>query len=166
VEIDKMKSDFAVVETPVGRIKLVEAEEGGRRVLAEVVLYCEEKLIPPSTKLLKEVVKQLDRYLAGEMTTFAIPLSNRESASSFRHSVWDRMVKIPYGAVATYGDIAKELLTYAQAVGGACKANPLPIVVPCHRVISSNGLGGYSGEWEGKKANSVKKTLLKLEGAL
>lgn len=162
-----MKSDSAVVLTPVGRIKLrAEEEKEGRWVLAEVGLYSEEKLSAPSSPLLKEAAAQLERYFAGELKRFELPLSSRAEYTVFRHKVWERMQKIPYGEVATYGEVAAQLGTAARAVGGACGKNPLPIIVPCHRVVAANGLGGFSGQWESGEPGDVKRSLLTLEGAL
>jgi methylated-DNA-[protein]-cysteine S-methyltransferase len=162
-----MKSDCAVVKTPVGRIKLSEqVDKEGRRVLAGVGLYSREELSAPRSPLLKEVAAQLERYFAGELQRFELPLTAREDATPFQRRVWARMQAIPYGEVLTYGELAAELGTAARAVGGACGKNPLPIVVPCHRVVAANGLGGFSGEWESGEPGEVKKLLLQLEGVL
>ncbi|MGH7888970.1 MAG: methylated-DNA--[protein]-cysteine S-methyltransferase, partial [Thermodesulfobacteriota bacterium] len=84
------------------------------------------------------------------------------SGTPFQISVWGELLKIPYGTVTTYGEIAKRVGNPdgARAVGNAVGANPLPIIVPCHRVVASNGLGGYSGGME------IKKSLLRTEGIL
>jgi O-6-methylguanine DNA methyltransferase len=105
---------------------------------------------------------KLDKYFDGEPVTFDEPLDMSEG-SDFQRRVWQRLRKIPYGQTVTYGQIAAEfgMTNGARAVGLANGANPIAIVIPCHRVIESNGkLGGYGGGLE------VKDALLRLEGAI
>ena len=78
--------------------------------------------------------------------------------------VWQAMVAIPYGQTRTYGDIAKEIGSAAQAVGNACGRNPLPIIIPCHRIVGSAGIGGFSGS-RGDETVSTKQWLLQHERA-
>ena len=78
-------------------------------------------------------------------TAFDLPL--KPAGTAFQRRVWARLASIPQGRVETYGAIAKKLRSGARAVGGACGANPIPILIPCHRVLGAGGgLGGYSGE--------------------
>ncbi len=94
--------------------------------------------------LLEEAARQLDAYFAGRLRVFDLPLAPQ--GSPFRQRVWAAMQAIPYGATASYGDLARALGTAPRAVGGACGANPLPIIIPCHRVVGGGGApGGYSG---------------------
>lgn len=94
--------------------------------------------------LLRDAVSQLCAYFTGERTTFELPL--RPAGTTFRQRVWRAMLDIPYGGTATYGAIAQALDTAPRAVGGACGANPIPIIIPCHRVLAGGGKpGGYSG---------------------
>lgn len=107
------------------------------------------------------VRKQLDEYFAGSRTHFDLPL--RPHGTEFERRVWERLLQIPYGTTITYGDIALEfgMLNAARAVGRANGANPIPIVIPCHRVIGSNGkLTGFGG------GLPLKEALLRLEGAI
>ncbi len=87
--------------------------------------------------------------------------SPRVSATPFQRDVWDALVAIPYGEVRTYGEVARSVnrAGASRAVGNANHVNPYPVVVPCHRVVASTGLGGYGGGAE------VKRFLLELEGA-
>lgn len=96
----------------------------------------------------------LARYLGGDAKALAgLPVAPRGTA--FQRRVWARLCAIPAGGVLSYGALARELGTSARAVGGACRANPIPLVIPCHRVVASHGLGGYSGaragDWLAKK---------------
>lgn len=111
--------------------------------------------IPP---LLKLAAKQVLGYCKGRRTIFDLPLSL--NGTTFQQQVWDIIRHIPYGQTMSYGDIAKQLGSTgkARAVGGAAHANPLPLIIPCHRVIGSNGtLTGFAGGIE------LKKSLLHLE---
>ena len=81
----------------------------------------------------------------------------------FQKKVLNQLVLIPYGETKTYGEIAIKLKTSPRAVGNACRRNPIPIVIPCHRVVASKGLGGYSGATEGE-THYIKRYLLRLEG--
>ena len=109
--------------------------------------------------LLDRAEQQLSEYFAGERTAFDLPLASE--GSEFQKKVWAELQRIPYGETASYGDIARRLgyePVISRAVGAANGANPIPIIVPCHRVIGSDGsLTGYAGDLERKK------TLLDLE---
>jgi methylated-DNA-[protein]-cysteine S-methyltransferase len=96
----------------------------------------------------------LTRYFGGDPSALTdLPVA--PAGTPFQRRVWTRMSAIPAGAVLSYGAFARELGTSARAIGGACRANPIPIVIPCHRVVAAHGLGGYSGErggdWLAKK---------------
>ncbi len=111
------------------------------------------------TPLLLQARDQLDAYFDRERQAFELPLAPR--GSNFQRAVWDQMCLIPYGAAAAYGDIAGALNSAARAVGGACGANPIPIIIPCHRVIGASGrMTGYSGG----EGIETKLALLRLEG--
>ena len=113
------------------------------------------------TPLLAEARKQLDAYFDGRLTRFDLPL--RPAGTAFQKSVWTLMAEIPHGAVRTYGDLAGDLGSGPRAVGGACGRNPIPIVIPCHRVVGGGGgMGGYSG----LGGVDTKGALLRLEGAV
>lgn len=109
--------------------------------------------------LLTIVRDQLTDYFDGRLTNFSLPLA--PLGTPFQHRVWRAMCDIPYGEVRTYGDLAKALKTAPRAVGTACGRNPLPILIPCHRVVGANGaLTGYTGG----DGLASKDFLLNLEG--
>ena len=110
------------------------------------------------TPLLRRAAEQLAAYFAGDLREFDLPLKPKGDA--FQQAVCQAMLEIPYGETTTYGAIAEKLDTYGQPVGNACGANSIPIIIPCHRVLAANGLGGYSGEGGVER----KIELLKLEG--
>jgi methylated-DNA-[protein]-cysteine S-methyltransferase len=101
----------------------------------------------------------LQAYFQRDLTIFDLPLS--VTGSTFQRAVCDQISQIPFGETRTYGDIAKALGAMPQAVGQACGANPLPILIPCHRVMGAKGLTGFSGAG----GVETKLALLKLEGA-
>ncbi|MEP2715334.1 methylated-DNA--[protein]-cysteine S-methyltransferase [Pseudophaeobacter sp.] len=111
------------------------------------------------TALLNLAIAQLDAYFAGELQVFDLPLY--VAGSDFQRAVCDAMLAIPLGETRTYGDIARDLKAPPQPVGNACGANPIPVIIPCHRVLAANGLGGFSGQG----GVETKVTLLKHEGA-
>lgn len=96
---------------------------------------------------LRAAVAELDAYFAGELTAFTVPLSVRRG-SDFERAVWREMSKIPYGEMRTYGDVATAVGDpgAARAVGVACNRNPIPVIVPCHRIVGAGGkLVGFGG---------------------
>ena len=94
--------------------------------------------------LISETIKQIAAYFDGSLKTFELPL--RPHGESFQRAVCDAMLAIPYGETRTYGEIAASIGSAAQPVGQACGGNSIPIIIPCHRVLAANGLGGYSGQ--------------------
>ena len=144
------------LETPLGRMTLF--EEDGRLTALD---WSGKRASGEPTPLLLEAKHQLAQYFAGQRREFALPLD--PAGSSFEHRVWELMLEIPYGETRAYGDLAQALAAMPRAVGQACGRNPLPIFIPCHRVLAAEGrLGGYSG---GKGAET-KRRLLVLKGAL
>jgi len=83
----------------------------------------------------------------------------------FQKKVWQALCKIPFGQMRTYGELAELLNTSAQAIGNACRENPIPIIIPCHRVVSRTGWGGYCGKVSGSKIQ-IKTWLLQNEGTI
>jgi len=109
--------------------------------------------------VLDAAVAQLADYFAGRRRDFDLPLAPQGTA--FQQRVWQALQRIPYGATWTYGELAAAVNSHPRAVGGACGANPLPIVVPCHRVTAG---GGKPGGFSGGAGLATKHRLLALEG--
>ncbi len=143
------------IDSPIGGLRLHAA--------AGLLTAIDFDASPQGTRredpLLDEVERQLAEYFAGERRDFDLPLAN--DGTEFQQKVWNELRRIPFGETASYGEIAARLgyeRVVSRAVGAANGANPIPIVVPCHRVIGSNGtLTGYAGGVERKR------TLLALE---
>lgn len=115
----------------------------------------------PDHPVLQNAARQISEYLQGSRTSFELPLTI--TGTNFQQKVWQIIKEIPYGQTLSYGDIARKLggTGKARAVGGAAHANPLPLVIPCHRVIGSDGsLTGFGGGLE------LKTKLLALEKAV
>ena len=110
---------------------------------------------------LKEATRQLERYFSGKLKRFDLPLAAR--GTDFQKRVWTMMREIPYGETATYGGMAMALGSGPRLIGMACARNPIPIIVPCHRVLAS---GGKEGGFSGGRGLPTKRQLLALEGVV
>ena len=140
---------YAFYQSPFGLLKIGAAEE--KVILVGIVSKQDEPNQP--TALSAEVYRQLQEYFAGKRTMFTVPYAL--NGTSFQQAVWTQIAKIPYGQTVTYKDIAQaiEKPRAFQATGRAVGANPLAILIPCHRVVGSNGeLTGYAFGLEMKKA--------------
>jgi methylated-DNA-[protein]-cysteine S-methyltransferase len=144
------------LDSPLGRLTL--REKDGRLVAID---WRGKHAAADETALLLEAKRQLEAYFRGELRAFDLPLA--PAGAAVEQQVWKLMSEIPYGETRSYGELARAAGVPAQDIGQACGRNPLPIVIPCHRVMAAEGrLGGYSG---GKGAET-KLRLLTLEGAL
>ncbi len=147
--------------SPVGELII---HSNGRAVCAITNAQPEDEAVAtesPNHPELTQAVKELGEYFAGKRTVFTFPME--PAGTPFQHSVWEALLKIPYGKTVTYGQIAMAVGNPkgARAVGMACNKNPIWIAVPCHRVIGSNGsLTGYA------LGTGMKAKLLELEGAV
>ena len=150
---------YSRIESPVGPLLLAVSGRGlvalefGRGRIGEGWVESAEKIVP--------FARQLEEYFAGKRRAFDVPLDLR--GTDFQKRCWQELLKIPYGETRSYADIARAIGNPAavRAVGLANGQNPIAIIVPCHRVIGSDGsLTGYGGGLE------VKRRLLELEGAL
>jgi methylated-DNA-[protein]-cysteine S-methyltransferase len=152
-----------IVSSPIGRLLLI----GDGHALTGLWMIDAERHtardlgLTPSPSTFTEVATQLGEYFAGDRKEFTVPLA--PSGTPFQLAVWTELTKIPYGSTVSYGDIARALgkrLVASRAVGLANGSNPISVIVPCHRVIGSDGsLTGYGGGLERKEL------LLRLEGA-
>lgn len=109
--------------------------------------------------LLREATEQVHAYFDGQLTRFDLPLALPDRP--ILRAVCERMLAIPFGETRTYGDLARSLGKPAQAIGQACGRNPIALIIPCHRILARNGLGGFSGG----TGLETKIQLLKHEGA-
>ena len=122
-------------------------------------LLWEERKDGFRSDVLKEGLNQLEAYFAGKLTRFDLPLAPK--GTDFQQQVYAIMQDIPFGEVLTYGAVAKMLGVSAQPVGQACGSNPIPVIIPCHRIVGTGNLGGFSG----LGGVETKVQLLRHEGA-
>ncbi len=153
---------WTVIDSPIGELRLVARDGALTRI--EFTPFRDSDGRPKGDRadddpVLLEAVRQLRAYFAGDLKDFDLPVA--PVGSAWQQSVWDQLTKIGYGETASYGQIAARLgksNAASRAVGFANGSNPIPIVIPCHRVIGANGtLTGYAGGIERKQ------TLLSLE---
>lgn len=129
--------DFdAVISAPFGQLGL----RAGPSALHEIVFLLEKQSDKaPTTPLLREAARQLHAYFQNPDTQFDVPLC--PTGTAFQQRVWQALSNIPIGTTCTYGELAKKIQTAPRALGQACGSNPLPIIIPCHRVVSASGRG-------------------------
>jgi len=156
---------YSRIETPAGRLLLAAGEHGLRSIHfgAELPRRKKSELWIESPQILRPYAEQLNAYFRGELREFTCKLDLE--GTEFQKKCWNALLRIPYGKTCSYAEIARQIGSPRsfRAVGQANHHNPIPIIVPCHRVITSGGtLGGYGG------GLAVKEMLLQLEqnGAL
>jgi methylated-DNA-[protein]-cysteine S-methyltransferase len=155
-----MRLSYTYLESPIGTLLLARDADG----LQQILFSTDGRPARPDTEwkenpsALDQVVRQLKAYFAGELENFDLSLSPR--GTPFQQRVWSELQKIPYGKTISYGELARRIGNpkASRAVGLANGSNPISIVIPCHRVIGSNGkLTGYGG------GLPIKEKLLALE---
>jgi len=156
---DRKKGYAAVIAAPFGRLGI-----HAREALTSIDFVSNRiPLQPPRTPLARQVCAQLKAYFADPRTRFDLPLV--PGGTQFQQRAWRALQRIPSGTARTYGELARTLKSAPRAVGSACRANPIPIVVPCHRVVAANGPGGFMGATRGR-AMDIKRWLLEHETAV
>lgn len=155
------------LETSLGSLRLAASEHGlvwiglpgasGRGLAGWLRSAAPEAVVEPAFEPCREAARQLVEYLDGKRRRFELVLDLR--GTEFQRRVWQALLEIPYGETRSYGDVARTIgqAPAVRAVGAANGANPIPIVVPCHRVVAAHGIGGYGG------GLSLKRRLLALE---
>lgn len=146
----------AIVTAPFGAVGIAIQ---GVQVAIELLPH-QHDAKPAVQKLTSQIASQITAYFANAHNDFNLPLIYK--GTPFQRRVWQAISAIPCGRVLTYGEIAQQIGSGPRAVANACGANNLPLVIPCHRVVAKNGLGGFmQGNKDGLK---IKKWLLKHEG--
>jgi methylated-DNA-[protein]-cysteine S-methyltransferase len=153
---------YADMESPIGRLTIAGNDDGLHWILFHEGARAAEPLqhweATSDCEAITETRRQLQAYFEKRLTRFDLPL--RPEGTSFQQDVWRELQKIPYGSVISYGELAKRIgkPNASRAVGAANGSNPIPIVIPCHRVIGGSGkLTGYGGGLR------IKQALLELE---
>lgn len=150
----------AIINTPIGKLGILCSPVALKRV---DFLPLSIANIPPQSMIAKQVVTQINAYFKNPLFKFSVPYELE--GSMFQQTVWQQMQRIPVGKTRFYSDLAQELGSSPRAVGGACRRNPIPIVIPCHRVVAAQGVGGFAGDTSGLLIE-IKKWLLEHESSL
>jgi methylated-DNA-[protein]-cysteine S-methyltransferase len=157
--------EYCVIKAPFGCLGVQTELVDGSLMISKIdYLPPNALLIPPSNFLAKAFLKQCEHYFKNASSVFNLPL--KPAGTVHQQKVWGAAQGIKLGTTNTYGEIAKMIQSGPRAVGTACGANPYPLVTPCHRVVSAQGLGGFMKEDSPGFYRQIKLWLLKHEGAL
>lgn len=155
MKLDQEPFDYAAITTPVGVLEIRASDASLRSIdfPSKVTLLKSGR----KASLVAETARQLKAYFLNPAYRFDLPLE--PVGTPFQQTVWQALLNLEYGDTQTYGGLAKQLNSGARAIGGACRRNPIPIIIPCHRVLRADGsLGGYNGMLVG--AQPTKKAWL------
>ena len=158
-------TEYCVIQAPFGCLGVQTELVDGSLMISKIdYLPPNTPLISPGNHLAKVFVKQCDQYFKNASSAFDLPL--KPAGTTHQQKVWNAAQGIRVGNTATYGALAKMIQSGPRAVGTACGANPYPLITPCHRVVSAQGLGGFMKEDGPGFYRQIKLWLLKHEGAL
>jgi methylated-DNA-[protein]-cysteine S-methyltransferase len=158
-------TEYCVISAPFGCLGAKTELVDGSLMISKIdYLLPNTILSPPGNQLAKAFLKQCGQYFSNAAFVFDLPL--KPAGTAHQQKVWRAAQGIGVGNTITYGEIAKMIQSGPRAVGTACGANPYPLVIPCHRVISAQGLGGFMKEDGPGFYRQVKVWLLKHEGVL
>lgn len=144
---DKFPDQYdVVITTPLDEVRLG-LRFAGTRLAAIDFLGRDSALCPPKSQAQRGVVKQLQGYFSAP--AFCLETRLQLDGTPFQRRVWQALRRIPAGRTLTYGELARQLGSSPRAVGGACRSNKIPLVIPCHRVVAKAGLGGFMGRTRG-----------------
>lgn len=135
--------------------------DGDSAVELDILPDCKHDIDIAKNELEESLVDTFRAYFSSSEQDFMLPI--KLQGSEFQHRVWQALQEISIGSVMSYGELAEKLNSSARAVGNACRRNPLPIIVPCHRVVAKSGIGGFAGATQGRLIEQ-KRRLLAHEG--
>lgn len=144
----------AIITSPIGKLGIKTNASAITRI---EFLPATKAELAPQNKIAESAIHALKKYFSNPSCIFVLPLALE--ITDFQKKVLHYLQKIPVGQTQSYGDIAKNINTSARAVGNACRRNPVPIIIPCHRVVAKKHIGGFSGDIDGIKIK-MKKWLL------
>lgn len=150
--------NMASIDSPLGKLSVV--FEGENLCQLEIDKQAAD-LMQVEPVVINNLHSQLDSYFCDKQFKFSIPV--HLTGTAFQRRVWQALREIPVGSTVSYGELAEKLHSSPRAVGNACRANPVPIIIPCHRVVGKKGIGGYDGETQGSRL-AIKRWLLQHEG--
>jgi len=152
-----VKDYTAIIDSPVGMLGIL---DNGKVIQAVNFLYNTAAPRRALSTLAEETILQLKYFFSDPNFKFNLPITN--AISPFQMKVRQALLSIPVGQTMSYGNVAKTIASSARAIAGGCRRNPVPIIVPCHRIIAAKGLGGFAGALDGKPLAN-KKWLLEHE---
>ncbi|MCO7225516.1 methylated-DNA--[protein]-cysteine S-methyltransferase [Pleionea sp. CnH1-48] len=132
-----------VCNTPIGALGFVVEDDS----ITKVEFNFEGEVLDKTSALRKETENQIQAYFDGRLNHFDLPYTL--AGTEYQQRVWQALTQIPLGSVMTYGALSDQLQSSARAIGGACRRNPVPVIVPCHRIVSASGIGGFAGQTSG-----------------
>ena len=159
--VDLTDIEQTILDTPVGSL-LIAGKKGF--LISVDFISAKERQSHSDLKPLSWLSDDFRHYFENPKYRFDLPMK-LVVGTAFQQRVWQALTEIPSGKVVSYGELARRLDTSARAVGNACRANPCPIIIPCHRVVSAAGLGGYGGHTDGPVLDR-KRWLLRHEGVI
>jgi methylated-DNA-[protein]-cysteine S-methyltransferase len=160
--LDSPVGELTIAATPRGLVRVGLPNEGTERVLDRLARDVSPRILEAPRRL-DGARRELDEYFEGRRRSFDLPLDWQLASRGFYSKVLHQLVRVPFGETATYGEMARRAgnARASRAAGTACGSNPIPVIVPCHRVVRSGGaLGNYGGGVD------MKRFLLELEGAV
>jgi len=155
---------FCVMRTPFGGLR-IRTEIVDKSLMITQIQYLSQidTVSRPLNDLARDAKEQIEAYFGDPNFLFNLPIKTQGSA--FRQRVWSIIESIPVGQTMTYGELAAQIKSSPRAIGGACGANYYPLIIPCHRVLSKAGIGGFMGEANGPYLR-IKQWLLSHENAI
>lgn len=155
----------AVISAPFGKLGMKTEMFENSLMLREISYVAQDTpLLTPQNQLARQATEQMNQYFKDPEMIFDLPLIPQGTVH--QNQVWQEISKIPLGKALTYGELAKKIKSAPRAIGGACGANPYPLIVPCHRVISASGIGGFAHSDEEGYHRNIKLWLLQHEGMI
>ena len=151
-----------IFDLPFGKLGVKTRFEENSLFISEVSYLQKEATVAPQNALAKSFIDQVNRYFEDPSYVFDLPLMIK--GTTFQRRVWEKINTIQAGQTISYGELAKLITSGPRAIGGACGANPYPLIVPCHRVVAKTGIGGFMQQAGHGYYQNIKTWLLKHEG--
>ena len=148
------------ITTPIGKLGL---HIHNNKLTRIDFLPDDATLQEPNDSISQEIYNQLKKYFNNPNHTFNLEIDLQ--GTPFQKTVWQALRTIPMGQTESYGTLAKRLKTSPRAIGNACRTNPIPVIIPCHRVVAKHHIGGFAGDTQGNRI-TMKQWLLQHESAL
>ncbi|EKE01089.1 MAG: hypothetical protein ACD_21C00223G0010 [uncultured bacterium] len=156
----KVQHSDCIIASPIGKLGLIVVNN---KLAAIQFLPAKTPLLAAQNSAARQIVIKINKYFRNPK--LQLKLFTQVKGTVLQQKIWNALQKIPCGKVVTYGELAQKIGTSPRVIGNACRRNPVPIVIPCHRVVAATGLGGYCGKVN-KELLEIKKWLLWHEGYL